>query len=142
MDLRQTTAMKDDCVGRIALPSEVNRPDRGPATGRRSFLRRGAAAAAAAATSAAFAGREARAGNPNYLPSLYAGENATEFQQIQLDENNHVKILKQLLGGNAISEPSFTNLATPNLVAFAQTAMALENTGTERAEYFALQWQP
>jgi hypothetical protein len=128
MDLRQTTAMKDNSVGHIVLPSEVNRSDRGPATGRRSFLRRGAAAAAAAA--AAFAGREARAGNPNYLPSLYQGENATEFQQIQIDENNHVKILKQLLGGNAITEPTFANLATPNLVAFAQTAMALENTGT------------
>jgi hypothetical protein len=129
MDLRQTTAMKDDSFGRVAPPAAVIRPDLRPVSGRRSFLRRGAAAAAAT-VAAAFAGREARAGNPNYLPSLYQGENAVEFQQIQTDENNHVQALKGLLGGNAITEPAFQNLATPNLVAFAQTAMALENTGT------------
>ncbi len=95
---------------------------------RRSFLGRGAAAVAAGA--ATFAGRSAKASNPNYLPSLYPNENVTEFHQIQADENNHVAKLVQLLGASARPKPTFKNITQATLVAFAQTARALENTGT------------
>ena len=42
---------------------------------------------------AAFSGREARASNPNYLPSLYPNENVAEFKAIQTHENAHVTFL-------------------------------------------------
>jgi hypothetical protein len=126
MDPRVMTAMGDDSsdIGRRSAAG--NRASRALVAGRRSFFRRGAAAAAMAA----FAGRDARAGNPNYLPSLYAGENAVEFEQIQRNENNHVAILKAALGANARPEPTFQGFDMPNLLTFAQTARALENTGT------------
>jgi hypothetical protein len=105
--------------------------DSGAQTGiaRRRFLRRGAVAAASASAIALGAGRDARANNPNYLPSLYAGENLREFQAIQSHENAHVTFLTQALGSYARPIPSFVNLAQPTLLAFAQTARALENTG-------------
>jgi hypothetical protein len=105
-------------------------PDRQPKTGRRSFLGRGAAAAAAAM--AAFSGRDARANNPNYLPSLYQNENVMEFQAIQSHENTHVTYLINAItqaGGTPRPKPSFVNLTQANLVAFATTSQALENTG-------------
>jgi hypothetical protein len=127
MDPRVMTAMEDDSFGIGRRSGAGNRASRELVAGRRSFLRRGAAAAAAIA---AFAGRDARAGNPNYLPSLYPGENAVEFEQIQRNENHHVAILKAALGGNARPEPTFRGFDMPNLLTFVQTARALENTGT------------
>lgn len=129
MDPRVMTAMKDDSFAFGRRSGAGNRASQELVDGRRSFFRRGAAAAAAAM--AAFAGRDARAsGNPNYLPSLYAGENVVEFKQIQKNENNHVAILKAALGANARPEPTFQGFNMPNLLAFAQTSRALENTGT------------
>ncbi len=95
--------------------------------GRRSFLRRGAAAFAAA--SAAFAGREAHATNPNFLPSLYPNENVLEFQTIQADEQAHVKFLVNALGADARPMPTFQNLQMNNLQQFVQNSMVFENTG-------------
>lgn len=102
-----------------------------PATGRRSFIRRGAAAMTAATAAAAFAGRSAfgQSRNSNYLPSLYRGENVREFLAIQEHENAHVKFLVGALGAAARPKPSFVNLVQPNLLAFAKTSQALENTG-------------
>jgi hypothetical protein len=101
----------------------------GEATGRRSFFRRGAAAVAAAAATFAVRSSSAQSGNPNYLPSLYLGENVREFQAIQAHENAHVAFLVSALGALARPKPSFVNLTQPNLVTFAQTSRALENTG-------------
>lgn len=101
--------------------TQPERPDR------RSFLVRGAAVAGATAV-AGLAGREARANN-HYLPSLYPNENLREFQAIQGDENSHVQFLLQALGQDARPKPSFVNLTQPDLVTFARTALALENTG-------------
>ncbi len=95
--------------------------------GRRSFLRRGAAAFSAA--SAAFAGREAHATNPNFLPSLYPNENVLEFQTIQADEQAHVKFLVNALGADARPMPTFQNLQMNNLQQFVQNSMVFENTG-------------
>jgi hypothetical protein len=128
MDSLLRSAMQDGSFGTGTRPGAGREGDDRPKTGRRSFLGRGAAAVAAGV--AAFSGREARAGNPNYLPSLYANENVMEFKQIQADENNHVTFLKTALGANARPEPTFQGLNMPNLVTFAETAMALENTGT------------
>lgn len=118
------TAAKEESFGVGRRPDARLRPDRRPVAGRRSFLRRGAAAAAAA-----FAGRDARASNPNYLPSLYPGENVTEFETIQADENAHVQFLVNALGPNARPMPTFQNLGAANLQQFAQMSMAFENTG-------------
>ncbi|QEH39249.1 hypothetical protein OJF2_78640 (plasmid) [Aquisphaera giovannonii] len=128
MDERLATAMKDGSFGAGWRPGAAAAG--GPARqGRRSFFRRGAAAAAAAV--AAYAGREAfGAGtNPNYLPSLYRGQNALEFQAIRTHENAHVTFLVNALGTYARPKPTFVNLVQPNLLAFAQTSKALENTG-------------
>jgi hypothetical protein len=117
-------AMKDGSFGSAWCPGANHDEKKKPVTGRRGFFRRGAVAAASAV--AVYAGREAFAGNPNYLPSLYAGENATEFEAIQTHENAHVAFLVEALGA---AKPSFVNLSQPSLVAFARTAKALENTG-------------
>jgi Ferritin-like domain len=128
MDSLHRSAMKADSFGADWRPGAARPGDDRPKTGRRSFLGRGAAAAAAAM--AAFSGRDARAGgNPNYLPSLYANENVREFQAIQTHENAHVAFLVNALGANARPKPSFVNFTQPNLVTFAQTSRALENTG-------------
>jgi hypothetical protein len=122
------TAIKDDSFGSDWRPGTGGQTGKKRVTGRRAFFRRGVAAAASAL--AVSAGREAFAdGNPNYLPSLYLGENVREFQAIQTHENAHVAFLVNALGASARPKPSFVNLTQPNLVTFAQTSRALENTG-------------
>jgi hypothetical protein len=121
------TMMKDETFGLDWRPGAAGAREDHQPTRRRSFLGRGAAAAAAAV--AAFAGREARAQNPNYLPSLYPNENVHEFQAIQKHENAHVTFLVNALGANARPKPSFVNLTQPDLLTFAKTTRALENTG-------------
>ena len=121
------TAMKDDSFGSNWRPGTGDESGKNGRTGRRGFFRRGAAVAISAL--AVSAGREAFAGNPNYLPSLYLGENAREFEAIQSHENAHVEFLVKALGSYARPKPSFVDLTQPNLVAFAQTSRALENTG-------------
>ena len=91
MDPLLSKAMKDSSFGSTWQPGMGRGGDERPKTGRRSFLGRGAAAVAAGV--AAFSGREVRASNPNYLPSLYPNENVLEFQAIQAHENAHVKFL-------------------------------------------------
>ncbi len=130
MDSPLSSAMKDSAFGTGWRP-EVARVEAGrPRTGRRSFLGRGAAAAVGAM--AVLVGRETRAGNPNYLPSLYPNENVSEFKAIQTHENAHVQYLITAIqdaGGTPRPEPSFVDLTQANLLAFAQTSQALENTG-------------
>jgi hypothetical protein len=127
MDSNLAAAMEDDSFGSAWRPTTAGTTTKIRGTGRRGFFRGGVAAAVSAL--AMGSARKASAGNPNYLPSLYAGENVTEFQAIQSHENAHVAFLVQALGTYARPSPSFVNLTQPNLVAFAQTAKALENTG-------------
>ncbi len=128
MDSVFSKVMKDRSFGSTWQPGMGREGEDRPKAGRRSFLGRGAAAVAAGV--AAFSGREVRAGgNPNYLPSLYPNENVLEFQAIQAHENAHVKFLVGALGAAARPMPSFVNLTQPNLLTFAQTSRALENTG-------------
>ncbi len=130
MDRRLTISVQDSSFGATWRPGAARQRDERVMTGRRSFLGRGVAAAAAAM--AAIGGQKAHAGNPNYLPSLYANENVSEFKAIQTHENAHVQYLITAItnaGGTPRPEPSFVNLTQPNLVAFAQTSQALENTG-------------
>ena len=130
MDSLFRSAMTDTSFGSGWRPGVKGVEGGRPRTGRRSFLGRGAAVAAGAM--AALVGRESRAANPNYLPSLYLNENVREFQAIQTHENAHVQYLIAAItaaGGTPRPEPSFVNLTQPTLVAFAQTSQALENTG-------------
>jgi hypothetical protein len=119
--------MKAESFGSDWQPGSSAARTNKPATGRRGFFRRSAVAAASAV--GLCAARDASASNPNYLPSLYQGENATEFEAIQMHENAHVEFLVGALGQYARPKPSFVKLVQPNLVAFATTAKALENTG-------------
>lgn len=121
------TTMKDESFGLSWRPAAGGAGEDRARTGRRSFLGRGAAAAAAAV--AALAGRDAHAQNPNYLPSLYPNENVREFQAIQKHENAHVAFLVKALGADARPKPSFVDLTQPDLLTFAKTSRALENTG-------------
>jgi hypothetical protein len=118
--------MKDDSLGCDRRPGAAELEKR-RGTGRRAFFRRGVVAAASALMVSA--GRQAFAGNPNHLPSLYPGENQREFQAIQEHENAHVAFLVNALGANARPQPSFVDFTQPNLLAFVQTSRALENTG-------------
>ena len=99
------------------------------ASGRRAFMRNGAVAAASAVVATTAGTAFGQTGNPNYLPSLYRGQNAQEFQAIQSHENAHVTFLVNALGAAARPKPSFVNLLQPDLVTFAKTSRALENTG-------------
>ena len=127
MDQNHSAAISDGSFGADWRPRSSSPGNEREKTGRRSFLGRGAAAAVAAM--AAISGGKARASNPNHLPSLYANENVREFQAIQTHENAHVAFLVNALGAHARPKPSFVNLTQPNLVTFAQTSRALENTG-------------
>ena len=127
MDSIHKVAMSDDSFGTLWRPGTPGRMGEKQTTGRRGFFRRGAVAAASAL--AVSLGGKAFAGNPNYLPSLYLGENVREFEAIQTHENAHVAFLVNALGAFARPKPSFVDLTQPNLVTFAQTSRALENTG-------------
>jgi hypothetical protein len=123
--------MKNESFGLNWLPSASQAMDDRARAGRRSFLGRGVAAAAAGV--AAFAVPNARAQqNGTTLPSLYPHENVREFQAIQEHENAHVDFLINAIisaGGTPRPEPSFVDLNQANLLAFAMTSQALENTG-------------
>ena len=130
---RSYAAMKDESFGLGWRPG-CGRPSgmSVPRAGRRSFLRRGAAAAAAAAGGLRGPGRPRQSGNPNYLPSLYPNENVKEFQAIQSARERPCDLPDQRdrrCGEHARPKPSFVNLTQANLLAFAQTSQALENTG-------------
>ena len=128
MDQQLSSAMKESSFGVDWSPGLGEGKGDRARSGRRSFLGRGMAAVAAGA--AVLSGRTALAGgNPNYLPSLYPNENVMEFKAIQTHENAHVNFLVAALGSNARPSPSFVDLTQPNLLAFAQTSRALENTG-------------
>jgi hypothetical protein len=129
MDSRHQFLVEDGAFGGSSH-ADAGRRARPAATGRRSFFRLGAKAVAVAAA-ATIGGRSARAqtGNPNYLPSLYRNENVREFQAIMDHENAHVQFLIGALGAAARPKPTFVNLVQPNLLAFAETSQALENTG-------------
>ena len=99
MDSHLSAAMTDGLFGADWRPGAGRHADDRPETGRRSFLGRGAAAVVAGV--AALSGREASAENPNYLPSLYLGENVREFKAIQSHENAHVAFLVNALGASA-----------------------------------------
>ena len=107
MDRRLSVVVQDSSFGTDWRPGAGRPREEPPRPGRRSFLGRGVAAAAAAM--AVIGGRTARAGNPNYLPSLYANENVTEFKAIQTHENAHVQYLINAItaaGGTPRPEPS------------------------------------
>jgi hypothetical protein len=129
MNQHLSAATKAGAFGHGWRPGRVRSEGDGTKPGRRSFLGRVAAVAAAAV--ATLTGR-AQAGNPNYLPSLYQGENVKEFQAIQAHENAHVAYLIDAIseaGGTPRPKPSFVNLTQPDLVTFAHTSQALENVG-------------
>lgn len=114
---------------------------------RRGFLRNvlgglTVPAVLAATSGSAFAGKPRnrggngngnRGGNGNArggLPELYPGANSRQFVTILEDENQHVGFLLGALGANARPLPTFQGLEQPDLVSFALTSRAFENTGT------------
>ncbi len=132
MDSLLSSTMKDDRLGLDWRPGAPPTKHERLKPGRRSFLGRGAAAAAGAMATLTGRQRHARTGNPNYLPSLYAGENVREFKTIQADESAHVSYLISAIreaGGTPRPRPSFVNLTQHSLLDFAQISRALENTG-------------
>jgi len=51
------------------------------------------------------------------------------FADIRLHENDHVALLKKILGSNARPKPKFKNLKPANFNAFVTLSRALENVG-------------
>lgn len=92
---------------------------------RRAFLVAGAAASAALLPSRA---AEAQS-NPNFVPNLYRGWNAKNFQSIRNHENAHVEFLVNALGTSARPKPTFQGLEQKTLGAFVSVARTLENVG-------------
>src|SRR6185312_14275926 len=95
-----------------------------------SFLKTALTTAVAAPVVLAATSSKSQAQTANYLPNLYRGWNARNFQRILGDEDEHVEFLLGALGGAARPKPDFKMLEQANILAFAQTSMALENTGT------------
>lgn len=101
---------------------------------RRSFIQRSAVVAAGAAGAAALVAAqgtaEARISPQNFLPFLYPGWNARNFESIRQHERDHVAFLQSALGDNAFNDPGFKNLAQPSARSFAALSRVFENTGT------------
>lgn len=70
-----------------------------------------------------------RKSTANTLRDLYPNWNKINFEQIQSDENDHVSFLTSALGSQARPLPTFQNLQQYDMLSFAQTSFALENTG-------------
>jgi hypothetical protein len=106
---------------------------------RRSLLQRSVVTAAAAAPIALLAacGNSSSSGTSSpgtTSTSIFAAlkplsDNKAAFTEIMNDETSHVMFLMQALGSNARPKPTFQNLAQSDIMSFAQTSMALENTG-------------
>jgi len=105
---------------------------------RRSFLQRSLATGAAVVPAALLAstpatGQAALPGRP--LPELYRGENRRFFNQIRVDEDNHVTFLVDFLGGTinqggkARPKPAFKGLVATSYLNFVELSATFENTG-------------
>ena len=103
---------------------------------RRSFLSRGVAAAAVPAAlvagsklAGAATGTTAATGP---FPSYYPGSTTSKFQEIQLDEYEHVGIISNLitsLGGKTRPLPTFQGIQNLSATQFLTLAKTFENTG-------------
>ncbi len=96
---------------------------------RRGFLARAAVGAATVPAALALTSSGVEAANNNVIPSLYGGWNARNFAEIRDDENDHVRILRGILGVFARPKPTFRNLVSANAQAFVTLAQTFENTG-------------
>ncbi len=125
--------LQEECVMNVDQPQRIGGPN-GDGDGvqpRRSFLGRSLAAVAAvpALVMAGSSTAQAQSRSPNFLPDLYRGWNARNFQAIMRHENAHVAFLVGALGSAARPKPNFRNLPQPNLRTFAIVSQTLENTG-------------
>lgn len=124
---------QEECIQYKGHPHGNGVPD-GDADGaqpRRAFLGRSLAAVAAvpALVMAGSSTGQAQGQGRNFLPTLYDGWNARNFQAIQRHENAHVAALVSLLGSAARPKPIFNDLRQPNVRAFATVSQTLENAG-------------
>lgn len=92
--------------------------------------------AATTGVSLGVAGLIVGCGGGSSAQSPASGVNSAEvrraFQDIMLDEDNHVEFLKAALGASARPAPTFVaaNITSPDVNTFIAQAAALENTGT------------
>ncbi len=124
---------QEECVLSASPPQGDGVPD-GDGDGahpRRSFLGRSLAAVTAvpALVMAGSSTGQAQSQSQNFLPTLYRGWNARNFQAIMRHENAHVAALVSSLGAAARPKPNFRNLPQPNVRTFATVSQTLENTG-------------
>jgi Ferritin-like domain len=102
-------------------------------TSRRSFLGRGVAAAAVpAALVAGSSLAGAATGTTGPFPTYYPGSTASKFQEIQLDEYEHVGIISDLitsLGGKPRPLPTFQGIQNLTAAQFLSLSDTFENTG-------------
>jgi hypothetical protein len=101
------------------------------ATSRRSFLGKGLAAAAVPAA-LVVGSSQASAASTSPLPSYYPGSTAKTFQEIQVQEYDHVNFLKNAiisLGGTPRPTPSFTGISNLSATQFLTLSQTFENTG-------------
>jgi hypothetical protein len=104
---------------------------RSATTSRRSFLGRGVAAAAVPAALIAGSGHADAAGGST-LPTYYPGSTTRNFQEIQVDEYDHVNIISTLitsLGGTPRPLPTFVGIQNLSAGQFLAMAVTFENTG-------------
>ena len=125
---RETPAFSDmvsETLGKLAASSAT----------RRSFLTRGLAAAAVPATVLAASSAADAAGPVNHngpFPYFYPGSTAKAFQEIQVDEFNHVNLVIgtiKSLGGTPRPMPTFRGLVASTPAQFLQLSTTFENTG-------------
>jgi Ferritin-like domain len=130
---------QQNLVGTPGIAAPANTPSAEPGlisrsstTSRRSFLGRGVAAAAVPAAIVAGSNLVGAAGTNPPFPSYYPGSTESKFQEIQLDEFDHVNIISGLiksLGGTPRPLPTFKGIQGLTAAQFLALSKTFENTG-------------
>jgi len=115
-------------------PPEQLTPDTDPS--RRSFLIRTAVTATAVPAAVLATSGEARARKPAPLPphfrrlrDLYPGWNRRNLEEILQDEQDHIRVLTDLLDNKPRARPTFRNLVADTPLDFIRMAAMIENGG-------------
>jgi hypothetical protein len=127
----QRLSSKSTEVASLALPADPSLVST-DATSRRSFLSQGLAVAAVPAGLLGATSLVQAAAPATGVPSYFPGSTTKAFQEIQVDEYDHVNFLKNTiisLGGTPRPTPTFVGISNLTTTQFITLSQTFENTG-------------